>query len=69
LAYEVYLPSNICLDASERIEGIRNEGTGLGEVVKGGTLRDAGSIVPSIGRAVLKRRRLADMGKEDISVR
>ena len=70
LTYEIYLPYNRSLDASKRKEGIRNEATSLGEVIKSGTLRGAGSVVPSIGGMdVLRERELADMGKEDIPIR
>jgi len=52
------------------MEGIRNEATSLGEVVKSGPLRSAGSVVPSIGGiTVLRERGFADMGKEDIPIR
>ena len=70
LTDEIYLPCNGPLDAPERIKGIRNKATCLGEVVESGTLRGPGRSVPSIGGMnVLEGKVLADMGKEDIPIR
>jgi hypothetical protein len=70
LTNEIYLPGNGPLDAPERIKGIRNKATCLGEVVESGTLRGPGRNVPSIGGVkVMGGEVLADMGEEDIPIR